>query len=618
MKPPLTLEALRALSGDEIPAYCAALRRALVENVTQTGGHLASNLGIVEISVALARQMNLPEEKVIYDTGHQAYVHKMLTGRGARLSTLRQRGGLSGFPLREESEFDAFGTGHSGTGLSAALGFAAAGRLAGKKDFTAVVIGDGSFTGGMVFEALNNISPRDRVIIILNDNGMSIGKSVGQLKSALNQLRTAGYYRLKDEVQSALQSVPVLGKNLAEAARAVKNTVKRSALPMGNLFEQLGLHYFGPADGNCVETVENLIRQAKKRQGPSLIHLCTQKGKGYAPAQSDPSSYHGISPKGAAKGGKGFSRLMGETLCRLAEEDERIVAITAAMGDGVGLSLFREKYPHRYFDVGIAEEHAMTFAAGLAAAGKKPVFAVYSTFYQRSVDQLLHDAALQKLPVVICLDRAGIVGEDGATHQGLFDLPLTLPIPGVRILAPLNEREMEIALREALAETERPTVIRYPKGSPEFSDKKRFFGEEIQSFSFGNGAPSLTVATFGRMTDRVLEAAEELSREGLSIRVVRHFTLKGFDPDLLSEHYSDTCRLLTVEEGCLTGGFSSYLVSLLSERGLSPKEGHRSLGILETFVSHGKTEALLEEMGLGKESIKKEMKHFATLGSVLD
>ena len=542
MKAPYTPEGVRALSPAGAKKYCEFLRSFLVRHVTENGGHLASNLGIVEISTALVRVMDLPRDKVIYDTGHQSYVHKILTGRGDDFATLRKKDGISGFPRREESEFDAFGTGHSGTGLSAALGFAKAARLKGEDSFSVAVIGDGSFTGGMVFEAMNNISPRDRVIIILNDNGMSIGKSKGRLRASLNRLRTPRYYRFKEEFGEFLDAVPLVGEGLEALAKNIKRVVKRQALPGGNLFEEMGLHYFGPADGNDLEQVETLLREAKKRSGPSIIHLITKKGKGYAPAEEDPSRFHGLSPKAEVKSGeKSFSRIFGEAVTELAKKDEKIVCITSAMESGVGLEEFGNAFPDRLFDTGIAEEHAMTFAAGLAAAGMKPCFAVYSTFFQRAVDQFLHDAALQKLPVTVCLDRAGITGEDGATHHGLYDIPFLLPIPGIKLYAPVSVSELKRALEESFSQKETPSVIRYPKGSPDPVIAKNFpLTEEIERKDYENGKKDgMIVVCFGRITADCLKAAERYAETGKSISVIRFSTLKGFDVKKLPEFFRD-------------------------------------------------------------------------------
>ncbi len=597
---------LKALTTEQAQQYCQTIRSFLVQSVSRTGGHLASNLGIVEISVALARVMDLPLEQVVYDTGHQSYVHKILTGRADRFDTLRSFGGLSGFPRREESEYDPFGTGHSGTGISAALGLARAKKLRGEDGFCVAVIGDGAFTGGMVFEALNNIAPTEKLIIILNDNGMSISKSVGRVKSQLNRMRTAGYYRLKGEVRGTLSHLPLVGEPIARVARQVKNSVKRSALPMGNLFEQFGLHYFGPADGNDLETVEFLLREAKKRNRPSILHLCTEKGRGFEPARKDPSRFHGIAAQeGKKESGPGASSVFGECLTKLAEEDPRIVAITAAMTDGVGLTSFARRYPDRFFDVGIAEEHAMTFASALAAGGMKPCFAVYATFYQRAVDQLLHDAALQNLPIVLALDRAGLVGEDGATHHGVFDLPLTLPIPGVKIYAPACKEEMMRHLRRGFSETACPSVIRYAKGAFSEAIPCAFPCEQdVEWIDLGEGVPEACVVSFGRQTVSVLESAKT---SGASVRVIRFAVLKGFDMDLLQTAFAGMQRVLFVEESVEIGGFSQYLWNLLSQNRNHSILFTKILAIGDAFVGHGKNACLLEDLNLQKDAIRKEI-----------
>ena len=618
MKPPFTPEGIRALTPIQAKKYCDFLRSFLIKHVTENGGHLASNLGIVEISTALVRVMNLPEDKIIYDTGHQSYVHKILTGRGDTFHTLRRKDGLSGFPRREESEYDPFGTGHSGTGLSAALGFAKAARLQGKENFAVAVIGDGSFSGGMVFEALNNISPRDRVIIILNDNGMSIGKSKGQLRHSLNKLRTPFYYRVKAEIGEFLDSVPLVGDSLENLAKHFKRAIKRQTLPGGNLFEELGLHYFGTADGNDLVQVETLLHEAKKRSGPSIIHLVTQKGKGYEEAETDPSSFHGISPQGEKKSeGKTFSKLFGDAVVKLAREDEKIVCITSAMESGVGLENFGKIFPDRLFDTGIAEEHAMTFAAGLAAAGMKPCFAVYSTFFQRAVDQFLHDAALQKLPVTVCLDRAGITGEDGATHHGLFDLPLLLPIPGIKIYAPASESELYGALEKSFGETETPSVIRYPKGSPCAKIAENFpLTGEIEKKDYEKGEKSgIIIVSYGRMVAEALEAAERFAEKGKSISVVRFSLLKGFDPAGL-EVFREAEKILFVEEGMATGGFSQYLISRLHKAGIATNAILRTVALTEKFIPHGTTAELLSENGLSADGIEKELNALDQTGSI--
>jgi len=619
MKTFYTPEELKALSPAQAKEYCGKLREFLVRSVFTTGGHLASNLGIVEISTALVRVLDPKREHVIYDTGHQCYVHKILTGRGGDFATLRQLGGISGFPRREESSFDAFGTGHSGTGISAALGFASAKRLRKDPSYTVAVIGDGAFTGGMVFEALNNLSSNDRLIVILNDNGMSISRSVGKIKSALNRMRTADYYRWKDSVRDALEAVPVAGKYLQKGARMLKNSVKRSALPMGNLFEQFGLHYFGPADGNDLETVEFLLSEAKKRNGPSLIHLCTKKGKGYAPAEADPSSFHAVSPRARAKKAgdssenRTFSQIFGQCVTELAQKDPKIVCITAAMTDGVGLSTFAKRFPHRFFDVGIAEEHAMTFCSALAAQSLKPCFAVYSTFYQRAVEQLLHDAALQKLPAVLALDRAGITGEDGSTHHGLFDLPFLLPMPGIRIYAPVGEKEMYRFLKQSFAEKERTSVLRYAKASPDPEVLSVFPQEaEVEWADFGPSVPPQVIAVcFGRLTCEALAACRRVAEHNVSVRLVRFAVLKGFDESCLDGLFSGQSAVLFTEEGMEIGGFSHYLSALLEKRGLLAGRKTSYLAVGDTFMPHGKTSELLALAGLDRNHIEKELMHLA-------
>lgn len=599
---------LRAMPVEQAAETCREIRRFLWDNVTQSGGHVASNLGIAEISVALVRILDLPRDRVIYDTGHQCYVHKILTRAEGDFSTLRSFGGMSGFPSRAESEFDPFGTGHSGTGLSAALGFAAADRLQGRDSWTVVVLGDGAFTGGMVFEALNNVQKQDRVILILNDNGMSISKSTGRLKGVLGSMRTRGYYRLKDRMERALKNTPRLHDGLVR----VKDYLKRSAVPQGNLFETYGLHYYGPADGNDLEQVEFLLREAKRKARPAVIHLCTKKGKGKKEAEADPSRFHGISPAGSRSEGKSFSSLFGESLVSLAQEDERVCAVTAAMTDGVGLAEFAEKFPKRFFDVGIAEEHAATFAAGLAAAGMRPVFAVYSTFFQRAFDQLLHDCALQGLPVTFCLDRAGLVGQDGATHHGMFDLPLCLSAPGVRVVAPCGKEELARALREAVSRTDGPTVIRYPKASPAPLTEEAFpLTDPVEWLDLGEGEEKTALVSFGRTVETCLRVAKALSERGCALRVVRFGVLKGYDPACLSEAFAPCRRIFFAEEGILEGGFSRELWATLSERGLTEGKKCAFRAVSDGFVTHGSVKELLREVGLDEENLKKEVEEFA-------
>ena len=453
---------LRALPSDAIPGLCAEIRETLIETVSRTGGHLASNLGVVELSVAMHRVFDCPRDHMIFDVGHQSYVHKLLTGRYARFDTLRIGGGVSGFTRRSESEYDCFGAGHSSTSLSAALGFAQSDRMTGSDAYTVAVVGDGAFTGGMIHEALNNITPGLRLIIIINENEMSISKNIGRFALHMARLRRkAGYFKTKKGISRVLKHIPLVGDKLFCFARYTKKAFK-NALYGSNYFEDMGLYYIGPADGNDYEAVEELLTEAKKLGDSVVIHLKTRKGKGYVPAEEDPGRYHGMAPAGKTSG-ENFSRRLGEILIAEATGDDRLCAITASMSEGTGLESFRAAHPDRFFDVGIAEEHAMTFAAGLAAGGYHPVTAIYSSFMQRAYDQVIHDIALQSLPVLMCIDRAGLNQADGATHHGLFDVSFLSAIPGVTIYTPATFAGLALSVHTAL-QSGTPAAIRYPNG----------------------------------------------------------------------------------------------------------------------------------------------------------
>ena len=439
---------LKAIPAEELPVLAEEIRRFLVDRVLENGGHLASNLGVVELSLAIHRVFSTPQDHIIFDVGHQAYVHKLITGRRERFETLRQAGGLSGFPKRTESEHDAFGTGHSSTSLSAALGFAEADKLKGSDAYTVCILGDGAYTGGMIHEALNNCRKKLNLIIILNENEMSISKNIGRFAKTLSRLRSSkGYFRTKNATGSIMRKIPLIGKPLFLGLRRIKMGLK-AALYGSNYFENLGLYYLGPVNGNDEEAVERLLREAKESRQCCVIHLKTQKGKGYAPAVASPDQYHGVAPANApSHTGTSFSAEMGAHLTELATKNEKICAITAAMPSGTGLLPFKAQHPTRFFDVGIAEEHAVTFAAGLAANGYRPVVAVYSTFLQRSYDNIIHDVALQNLPVVFCIDRAGLNASDGATHHGIFDVAFLSEIPNLKLTVP-HDREIIEAILE--------------------------------------------------------------------------------------------------------------------------------------------------------------------------
>ena len=606
---------LRALPAEAIPALCEEIRETLVETVTQNGGHLASNLGAVELSVAMHRVFDCPRDHFIFDVGHQSYVHKLLTGRYDSFSTIRKGGGLSGFTKRSESEYDCFGAGHSSTSLSAALGFAQGDRMSGSDAFTLAVIGDGAFTGGMVHEALNNITPGLRLIIILNENEMSISKNIGRFATHMAKLRRkSGYFKTKKGISRFLKRIPLIGNALFCAARDTKKAFK-NALYGSNYFEDLGLYYLGPADGNDYEAVEALLTEAKKQGDNVVIHLKTRKGKGYAPAEAEPGRYHGMPPAGTVAK-ENFSHRLGEILIRESAKDDRICAITAAMSEGTGLESFREACPHRFFDVGIAEEHAMTFAAGLAANGYKPVTAIYSSFLQRSYDQIIHDVALQNLPVLTCIDRAGLNAGDGPTHHGIFDVSFLSAIPQVKIYTPITFAGLEVSVKKALAEGV-PAAIRYPNGGEDDLLKATFYpdGEPtdvgVRESNPANPAiPDAVIVTHGRITREALAARERLATEGILVGILLCEYIKPYEA--LAEEI--TARLpagvpvLFVEEEIRAGGFGMMLTDALRRNGGLAGHPNAVLAIANGFVTQGKNETILRTAGVDAEAMVKELK----------
>ncbi len=606
---------LRALPAEAIPALCEEIRETLVETVTQNGAHLASNLGAVELSVAMHRVFDCPRDHFIFDVGHQSYVHKLLTGRYESFSTIRKGGGLSGFTKRSESEYDCFGAGHSSTSLSAALGFAQGDRMSGSDAFTLAVIGDGAFTGGMIHEALNNITPGLRLIIILNENEMSISKNIGRFATHMAKLRRkSGYFKTKKGISRFLKRIPLIGNALFCAARDTKKAFK-NALYGSNYFEDLGLYYLGPADGNDYEAVEALLTEAKKQSDNVVIHLKTRKGKGYAPAEAEPGRYHGMPPAGTVAK-ENFSHRLGEILIRESAKDDRICAITAAMSEGTGLESFREACPHRFFDVGIAEEHALTFAAGLAANGYKPVTAIYSSFLQRSYDQIIHDVALQNLPVLTCIDRAGLNAGDGPTHHGIFDVSFLSAIPQVKIYTPITFAGLEVSVKKALAEGV-PAAIRYPNGGEDDLLKATFYpdGEPtdvgVRESNPANPAiPDAVIVTHGRITREAPAARERLATEGILVGILLCEYIKPYEA--LAEEI--TARLpagvpvLFVEEEIRAGGFGMMLTDALRRNGGLAGHPNAVLAIANGFVTQGKNETILRTAGVDAEAMVKELK----------
>ncbi len=600
---------IKKLKPEQIPELCEELRSFLIESVGETGGHLASNLGAVELSVALHRVFDSPRDKIIFDVGHQAYVHKIITGRRERFSELRTPGGLSGFTKSDESEHDPFGAGHSSTSLSAALGFAEANRLSGSDAYTVAVIGDGAYTGGMIHEALNNCHPELKLIIVLNENGMSISQNRGSFASYLSKARMSeGYMSLKNGTKSVLSHIPLIGKPISRFLRFLKDRIK-GAVYDENYFESLDLYYLGPIDGNDYRVTERAVRDAKKLKRCVVVHLKTQKGKGYITAEEHPDKFHSI--RSGERSKDSFHSVFADELMKLAEGDDAILAVTAAMGIGTGLDAFGKKYPERYFDVGIAEEHALTFSAGLAAAGYKPFAAIYSTFLQRGYDNILHDIALQGLPVRIMIDRAGLAVSDGATHHGIFDVAFLSHIPGITIYAPASYESLRLAVRESLMSCT-PVAVRYPDTAQGVCISEKFkrqdaLGEEFISLSFDMSTPPRYIyITYGNIAERVIEAIELLAKEGISAGAVLLERLKPYEDaaEFLKPVLMNADRVVFVEEGIKNGGAAM----IFGEAVRDVVKDYRIAAIDDNFASPAQRCELYDFVGLSAEKIKEKMK----------
>lgn len=606
---------LKMLTDGEIPALCDEIRSTLVDTVTKNGGHLASNLGAVELSVAMHRVFDCPRDHFIFDVGHQSYVHKLLTGRYESFHTIRKGGGLSGFTKRSESEYDCFGAGHSSTSLSAALGFAQGDRMSGSDAYTVVVLGDGAFTGGMIHEALNNITPGLRLIIIINENEMSISKNIGRFATHMAKLRRkSGYFKTKKGISRFIKRIPLLGNGLFCAIRDTKKAFK-NALYGSNYFEDMGLYYVGPADGNDYEAVEALLTEAKKLNESVIVHLKTRKGKGYAPAEAEPGKYHGMPPAGSVSV-ENFSHRLGEILIDESGKDDRICAITAAMSEGTGLETFREVCPHRFFDVGIAEEHALTFAAGLAADGYKPVTAIYSSFLQRSYDQIIHDVALQKLPVLMCIDRAGLNAGDGPTHHGVFDVSFLSSIPHLTIYTPVTFAGLALSVRKALAEGV-PAAIRYPNGGEDELLKSVFYrgGDPTdvgvrESDPENTETPHAIIITHGRITREALAAREKLAAEGVLVGILLCEYIKPYDvlAAEISRRLPAGVPLLFAEEEIRAGGFGMMLSDALCRAGALDGHPYTILATTDGFVTQDKPEPIYRTAGVDAAAMVEELR----------
>ena len=601
---------LKKLKPEQLPDLAVEIRKFLLDTVSATGGHLGSNLGTVELSIALHYCFDSPGDKIIWDVGHQAYTHKILTGRRDRFHTQRQYGGISGFPKRCESEHDAFGVGHSSTSISAGLGMAAAACLDGKRHHSIAVIGDGSLTGGMSFEALNQAGHlKKNLIVILNDNEMSISKNVGAFSAFISRKMTGRYYRdLKKEMQVLLKNIPAFGTDILQFARRAENSLKGFLTP-GALFEALGFDYLGPLDGHDLTQLVDVFNNINQLEGPLLVHVMTTKGKGYRPAEETPAKYHGVGAFDVATGKgsskpvvKSYTDLFGETLLQLAEEDKKIVAITAAMPDGTGLNPFLQRFPERFFDVGIAEQHAMTFAAGLAAEGFRPVVAIYSTFAQRGYDQIFHDICLQNLPVTIAMDRAGLVGDDGPTHHGAFDLSYLRHLPGIVVMAPKDENELRHMLKTAVY-SGLPIALRYPRGAGYGVPMDR----ELVSLEIGKGeqlldGDDLAIIAIGATVHPALQAAEALRLKGIAATVVNARFVKPLDKELILGVARRTGRIITVEENALQGGFGSAVLELIYDQCMREVRVRR-LGIPDHYIEQGSQAQLRRDVGIDAEGI---------------
>lgn len=610
---------LKYLSIPKMQALATQIRELIIKTVSQNGGHLAPCLGTVELTLALHKVFSCPRDKIVWDVGHQAYTHKILTGRRDKFSTLRKKNGITGFPNRFESIYDAFGAGHASTSISAALGMAVARDLNHENYNVIAVIGDGAMTGGEALEGLNNagISKR-KMIVILNDNEMSIAPNVGALSEYLSLIRVnEKYRRAKKDVHRILSSIPRIGNSVLKTANYVKDSFRNAIVP-GGFFESLGFTYIGPTDGNNLEDLINVLEKIKiNMDGPVLLHVQTKKGKGYIPAERHPDKFHGIGKFDIATGKPivsdsivpTYTAVFSQALIDLAAQDKNITAITAAMPSGTGLQKFSELYPSRFFDVGIAEEHAVTFAAGQATQGKHPIVAIYSTFSQRAYDQIIHDVALQNLPVVLCLDRAGLVGEDGPTHHGVFDMAYIRQIPNMVCMAPKDENELRQMLYSAIKYNS-PCTIRYPRGSAcgveiqeEFSLVEKGKGELL---SIGD---DIAIIAVGSMVQEAIKAREELLNEKINCSVINARFIKPLDANLILATARKVKFIVTVEEGILAGGFGSAVLELLSDNNIYDVPVIR-LGIKDKFIEQGTRQEILDECNLNSKSIVNAVKNF--------
>ena len=606
-------ENLKNMSPEELCVLAGEIRTFLIEKISHTGGHLASNLGVVELTIALLRTFDLPKDKIIWDVGHQSYTHKILSGRMQEFDELRQYGGLSGFPKRKESPYDAFDTGHSSTSISAGLGIAQGRDILGEDYKVVSVIGDGALTGGMAYEALNNAARmKKNFIIVLNDNKMSISENVGGMSRYLGGLRTGnGYNDLKKNVADTLERIPVVGERMIDRIKRTKNSIKQLFIP-GMLFENMGITYLGPVDGHNIQALCKVFKEAQKLDHAVLVHVLTKKGKGYEPAEKNPAAFHGVSPFDiktgrpvAEKKYPTYTDVFSKKLCQLGETHPELVAVTAAMPDGTGVAAFGKRFPDRFFDVGIAEAHAVTSAAGMAAAGLRPVVAVYSSFLQRGYDQILHDVCIQNLPVIFAVDRAGLVGSDGETHQGIFDYSYLTSIPNMSVAAPKNLWELRAMLDFAM-DYKAPFAIRYPRGTA-----YRGLKEFMQPISYGKGEmlyeeEDIALLAVGSMVSTGEHVREKLKEEGYSCTLANARFVKPLDKELVERLAKNHRLIVTMEENVLQGGFGLPVTAYIHEH--YPQVKVLNIALPDAYVEHGNVSVLREGLGIDSDSIIRKLK----------
>lgn len=605
---------LKDLTYEQLDILSNEIRQELIYDVSNTGGHLASNLGIVELTLALHRVFDCPKDQFVFDVGHQTYVHKILTGRRNQMLTLRKKDGLSGFMFRAESIYDSFGGGHSGTALSAAIGMAIANKLDGKNNYVVAVIGDGSFTNGMVYEALNQVADNKRLnlMIVLNDNEMSISKNVGGLSQHFASMRTTqGYFSFKQKIYNFLTNIPVVGNGIYRFAKWIKD-VNKSVLLQRSVFEDLGIEYLGPIDGSDIRRMETVFKEVRRIGDVTVVHVCTKKGSGYPYAEMYPDLYHSVPGFSSDEGYQAdkhecFSSVFGQAICNLAKNNLQVCAVTAAMTTGTGLEQFAIEYPDRFFDVGIAEEHAVTFCAGLSVNGKVPIFAVYSSFLQRAYDQLIHDVAIQRLPCIFCVDHAGFVSGDGVTHQGIFDVAFLNHIPGITVYSVDKFDELSTILYKYI-KTPAPVVIRYPKGVESTYDKSLF--QDFGSFhvaDFGDISMETTCVflTYGRVTENVIAAATAMQKK--HIRVIKLLCIKPISYEKLFEVIGNPLIILIVEEGMRTGGVGESILDYMCVHHLAMHSRVILRAIDDTFVYNGTVEELYDQVGMSVEQLSSDL-----------